>query len=57
MLSFEEAKSLHERGDINGAIQAYDALLNGNFGNQEVLFYYGTALFQLGKNGLAATVL
>lgn len=57
MLSFEEAKSLHERGDINGAIAAYDVLINNNFGNNEVLFYYGTALFQQGKNGLAATVL
>lgn len=57
MLSFDEAKVLHERGDIPGAIQAYDALLNSNFGNCEVLFYYGTALFQQGKTGLAATVL
>jgi tetratricopeptide (TPR) repeat protein len=57
MLSFEEAKSLHERGQIADAIQAYDALLNKNFGSVDVLFYYGTALFQQGKTGLAATVL
>ena len=57
MLSFAEAKSMHERGNIQEAIQAYDMLLNSNFGNNEVLFYYGTALFQQGKTGLAATVL
>lgn len=57
MLSFEEAKMMHERGQIPEAIAAYDALLNKNFGNVEVLFYYGTALFQQGKTGLAATVL
>lgn len=57
MLSFEEAKQLHERGQIADAIAAYDQLLNKKFGSVEILFYYGTALFQQGKTGLAATVL
>ena len=57
MLSFEEAKMMHERGQIPEAIAAYDALLNRQFGHVEILFYYGTALFQQGKTGLAATVL
>lgn len=51
------AKILHERGEIDAAIQAYDALLNANFDYVEVMFYYGTALFQRGQYGLAANML
>ena len=43
MVNFEEAKMLHERGKIPEAMAAYDVLLNSDFGNYEILFYYGTA--------------
>jgi tetratricopeptide (TPR) repeat protein len=59
MADYENAKVLHERGQIPEAVAEYDALLNATVGtiNHEVLFYYGTALYQLGKVGLAAVVL
>jgi tetratricopeptide (TPR) repeat protein len=59
MASFENAKVLHERGHVVEAIKEYDDLLNATVGvpDPEVLFYYGTALFQQGKAGLATVVL
>lgn len=59
MTDFNQAKIMHERGHINDAIKDYDDLLNRAVGtpDPEVLFYYGTALYQQGKYGLAAIVL
>ena len=51
------AKILHERGQINDAVQAYNELLNKSFGDPAVLFYLGTALFQQGQYGLGASCL
>lgn len=56
-MDLNQAKILHERGQVDQAIAAYDELLNDNFNNPEVLFYYGTALFQQNRFGLAAAVL
>ncbi|MFH1235392.1 MAG: tetratricopeptide repeat-containing glycosyltransferase family protein [Parcubacteria group bacterium] len=56
-MSFEQAKICHERGQIQEAIKLYDELLNVRFDDVNVLVYYGTALIQMGKTGLAANVL
>ena len=56
-MDFEQAKVYHERGQLPEAQVIYDQLLNANFDNLEVLFYYGTLLFQQGKNGLASNIL
>jgi len=56
-MDFERAKLLHERGQLDEAIQIYDQLLNKNFADHGVLFYYGTAVLQQGKTGLAANLL
>ena len=56
-MSLEKAKVLHERGQIDEAIRIYDTLLNEKFDDPAVLFYYGTAMIQLGKNGAAANLL
>ena len=55
-MSFEQAVIHHERGEIKEAIAIYDQLLNGNFFDYRILFYYATALLQQGKSGLAANV-
>lgn len=57
MADLSGAKILLERGQIHEAIAVLDELLNRDFTDHEVQFYYGTALFQLGKFGLAATAL
>lgn len=59
MTSFAEARIKHERGHVDEAVKMYDELLNSEVGkvNHEVLFFYGTALYQQGKVGLAAVVL
>lgn len=54
---FQQAKVLHERGEIDAAIRIYDRLLNQKFDDANVLFYYGTALVQQGRTGLAANIL
>lgn len=56
-MDLPQAKILHERGQIDEALNAYGELLNRDFDNHEVLFYYGTALFQRGDYGLAAASL
>lgn len=56
-MDLAQAKIMHERGQVDEAIIAYIELLNKNFDSVDVLFYYGTALFQKGNFGLAATVL
>ena len=56
-MDLNQAKILHERGQIDDAVVAYDQLLTQRFGDPEVLFYYGTALFQQGRYGLAAEAL
>ena len=55
-MDFDHAKILHERGDLDAAIIIYDKLLNKNFNNIEVMFFYANALLQQGKTGLAANV-
>lgn len=55
-MDFDQAKILHERGEVGQAIKIYDELLNREFDDPNVLFYYGTALVQQGKTGLAANV-
>lgn len=55
-MDLDHAKLLHERGDLDGAIAIYDRILNKNFNNIEVLFYYGSALYQQGKFGIAANL-
>ena len=59
MVDFAQARVVHERGHVNDAVLAYDELLNTSVGvpDPEVLFYYGTALYQQGKLGLATVVL
>ena len=59
MVDFAQARVVHERGHINDAVIAYDELLNASVGtpDPEVLFYYGTALYQQGRIGLATIVL
>lgn len=59
MTDFAEARIKHERGHVDEAVKMYDDILNAQVGkvNHEVLFFYGTALYQQGKVGLAATVL
>lgn len=56
-MDFEQAKVHHERGQLAEAETLYNQLLNADFDNQEVLFFYGTLLIQQGKTGLAANVL
>lgn len=56
-MDFAQARIMHERGQIDEAIQAYDEMLNKDFDNIDVLFFYGTALFQRNQYGLAANIL
>ena len=56
-MDFEQAKVHHERGQLPEAESIYSQLLNANFDDYKVLFYYGTLLIQQGKTGLAANVL
>lgn len=56
-MELDAAKILHERGQVDEAVAGYDGLLNADFDNTDALFYMGTALFQQGRYGLAATVL
>lgn len=56
-MDFEHAKLLQERGQLDDAIKIYDQILNQNFHQADVLFYYGTAALQKGQNGLAANLL
>jgi tetratricopeptide (TPR) repeat protein len=53
----EAAKVFHERGNLADAEILYNQLLNKNFDDAAVLFYYGTLLLQQGKSGLASNVL
>ena len=55
-MDLDHAKLLHERGELDGAIAIYDRILNQNFNNIEVLFYYGSAFYQQGKFGIAANI-
>lgn len=55
-MTFEQAKILHERGQIGEAVQIYDKLLNERFDDPNVLVYYGTAMLQQGRAGLAANI-
>jgi len=47
----------HERGQLPEAEQIYNQLLNADFDDKSVLFYYGTLLVQQGKHGLASNIL
>jgi len=59
MAEFADARIAHERGQVDEAIRMYDEIMNASVGvvDPEVLFYYGTALYQQGKLGLAACVI
>lgn len=57
MSDFAQAKILHERGDVSGALAIYDRLLNKKFDDPDVLFYMGSAFIQQGRYGLAANIL
>lgn len=56
-MDLDQAKVHHERGQLAEAESIYNLLLNANFDDQKVLFYYGTLLVQQGKIGLAANIL
>lgn len=54
---FDEARSYHERGQVDLAITKYQALLNKDPHNAVLLYYLGTAYLQGGYNGMAANLL
>lgn len=56
-MDLAQAKIMHERGQVDEAISAYNELLNSDFVATDVLFYLGTAYMQKGQVGLAATIL
>ena len=53
----KSAQKLQQSGDISKAIELYNAALNENFDDPEVLFGLGTAFMQNGLNGLGATLI
>ena len=55
-MDFDQAKIMHERGQVAEAIQAYDGLLNQKFDDVNVLTYYATAMLQQGRSGAAANM-
>jgi len=46
---FQRALSLHERGDIQGALQAYEAILAGNPADFDALHLLGVIAVQAGR--------
>lgn len=56
-MDFAQALVHHERGQLAEAEQIYNQLLNNDFDDARILFYYGTLLVQQGKHGLASNIL
>jgi len=57
LMDLDQGKVHHERGQLAEAEEIYNRLLNDDFDNKSILFYYGTLLIQQGKRGLAANIL
>jgi len=54
---WQEAQALHNAGDFDGALEAYDKLLTQNRDNAGLLATVGTLYLQMGKSGLGMVFL
>src|ERR1051325_8246575 len=53
---FEEAQTLWMRGQSDAAIRKFSEALNGDFFNEDTLFYLGSCFQAVGQNGLSAVL-
>ncbi len=56
MSPFEEGQNFMMRGDLDSAVKKFVEALNGDFFNDEILFYLGSCFQTMGWNGIAAVV-
>src|SRR6266576_979500 len=56
MSPFEEGQALMMRGNLNAAVDKLSHALNGDFFNEDILFYLGSCFQAMGWNGLSAVM-